>query len=151
MISNFVAVERGNPVFYCTLCVCRTRITSLLRKTWEVYKSDLTDLGEPSVENGSKHHTKPDRIITDMVNINSEYPDQEILERAAEAEKSQHPYHYEVNGVEYDDLIEYFQVEDFGVSPTIMIPNRLKQLSDHGYLRQVCRPGSSANAAYRLT
>jgi hypothetical protein len=94
---------------------------------------------------------KPYWITSDMVGINSEYPDQEILERAAEVEKHQRPYDYDVAGVEYDDLIEYFDVDDFGVSPTIMVPNRLKQLSEHGYLRQAYQGGSSANVAYRLT
>ena len=86
-----------------------------------------------------------------MLDLDSEYPDREILEKAAEAEKRQQPYEHEVSGVEYDDIVEYFDVDDFGVSPTIMVPNRLKRLSENGYLEQVYPNRSSANAAYRLT
>jgi hypothetical protein len=74
-----------------------------------------------------------------------------IIEKAAEVEKEQRPYDYEVSGVEYADLTEYFEVEDFGVHPTIRLPLLLKNLAEEGYLRQVYPSGSSANAAYRLS
>lgn len=86
-----------------------------------------------------------------MISLNSEYPDEEILDRAAEAEKGQRPYDSRVEGVEFDDLIEYFEVEDFGVSPTIMVPNRLRRLFEHGYLKQAYEGGDNTNVAYRLT
>lgn len=74
-----------------------------------------------------------------------------ILERAAEVEKDQRPYDYEVSGVEYEDLTEYFEVEDFGVNPVLRLPLLLKDLKDQGYFERVYPSGSSANAAYRLT
>ena len=86
-----------------------------------------------------------------MSGLKSEYHDKEILERAAEVEKSQRPYDYGVSGIEYEDLMEYFDFEDFGSPPIIMIPNRLKQLNNNGYLKQVFPNRAAANAAYRLT
>ena len=86
-----------------------------------------------------------------MSGLKSEYHDREILERAAEVEKRQRPYDYDVSGIEYDDLIEYFDFEDFDTPLIIMIPNRLNQLNKKGYLKQVYLNRSSANATYRLT
>jgi hypothetical protein len=86
-----------------------------------------------------------------MSELSTEYPDRKILEKAAEAEKSQRPYEYDVSGVEYDDIIEFFEFDDFGTSPMIMVPNRLKHLSRQEYLEQVFPNRSEANAAYRLT
>ena len=80
-----------------------------------------------------------------------EYHGREILERAAEVERKECPYEYETAGVEYNDLIKYFEFDDFGINIAIMLPNRLKQLSVDGYLRQVSAPGAASNANYRLT
>lgn len=89
--------------------------------------------------------------MINMAGLKKEYHDKEILERAAEVEKSQLPYDHDVSGIEYEDLMEYFDFEDFDSPPMVMIPNRLKQLNNNGYLDQVYPNGSSANATYRLT
>lgn len=81
----------------------------------------------------------------------AEYNDFEILELVASVEKRERPFKHSVSGVEYDDLVDDFEYEDFDMHPTIMIPNRLKYLSESGYLEQVYPGGSSANAAYRLS
>jgi hypothetical protein len=83
--------------------------------------------------------------------MKDEYHDREILERAAEVEAEQWPYEYNTAGVEYDDVTEYFEFDDFGINTDIMIPNRLKQLSVDGYLNQVSAPRAASNASYRLT
>ena len=80
-----------------------------------------------------------------------EYNDQEILERIAEVEAEERPFQYEVAGVEWDDIEEFFEYDDFGTRPVFMIPNRMNELKKNGYLKQVYPSGSSANASYRLT
>jgi len=86
-----------------------------------------------------------------MVDLSPGSIDRQLLERAARIETQQRPYENNVSGVEYDDLIEFFSVDDSGVHPTLRIPLKLSTLSDAGYLREVYPSGSSANAAYRLT
>jgi len=82
--------------------------------------------------------------------LKKEYHDKEILNRVAQVETEKRPFEFDVSGVEYGDLLEYFEYDDFGNPPMIMIPNRLKYLSDNGYLEQVYPNRSSANATYRL-
>lgn len=86
-----------------------------------------------------------------MSGLKTEYHDREILERVAEVEAEQRPFEYETAGVGYEAIIDDFSYEDFDNPPMIMLPNRLKQLNDNGYLTQVYPNRSSANAAYRLT
>lgn len=86
-----------------------------------------------------------------MTSLKSEYNDKEILEKAAEVEAEKRPFEYEVSGVEWTDIAGDFSYEDFGNPPTIMVPNRLNQLENNGYLNEVYPSGSSANTTYRLT
>lgn len=86
-----------------------------------------------------------------MSRLKPEYNDKEILEKVAEVEAEKHPYEYDVAGVEWVDIGEYFTLEDFGTPPTFILPNRLKQLAENDYLKQVYPGGASANATYRLT
>jgi len=82
--------------------------------------------------------------------LKPEYHDREILERVAEIERNSRPFEYSTSGVTYEDLMEFFEYDDFGNPPLIMLPNRLKYMSNNGYLNQVYSSGSSANATYRL-
>jgi len=86
-----------------------------------------------------------------MSGMKPEYHDREILERVAEVEAESRPFEYETAGVGYEAVIDDFSYKDFDNPPIIMLPNRLKQLSENGYLTQVYTNRSSANAAYRLT
>jgi hypothetical protein len=86
-----------------------------------------------------------------MSGLKPEYNDREILERAAEAEVENRPFNYSSEGVEYEHIIDHFEYEDFDNHPMIMIPNRLKQLSKEGYLKQVHKNRSNTNADYRLS
>ena len=86
-----------------------------------------------------------------MSGLKSEYNDRDILERIAEIEAEKQPFEYDVAGVEWTHVKDHFTYEDFGNPPTIMLPNRMKQLERNGYLKQVYPNRSSANATYRLT
>ena len=85
-----------------------------------------------------------------MCALKNEYHDRERVERVAEKEIEKRPFEYRTSGVVYEDLMEFFDYDDFGNPPQIMLPNRLKYLSENGYLNQVYSSGSSANATYRL-
>ena len=85
-----------------------------------------------------------------MCALKDEYNDRDILERVAEMERENRPFEYQTEGVVYEDLMEFFEYDDFGNPPLIMLPNRLKYLSENGYLNQVYSSGSSANATYRM-
>jgi len=86
-----------------------------------------------------------------MSGLNPEYHDREILEHVAEEEAERRPFEYTSAGIGYEALVDDFDYEDFDHHPMFMLPNRLKQLSENGYLEQVSQNRSSTNAAYRLT
>ena len=86
-----------------------------------------------------------------MSGLKQEYNDDEVLERVAEKEAEQRPYNYEVAGVEAEDIVGAFDLDDFDSHPMVMVPNRMHHLSEAGYLEKVYPNRSSANAAYRIT
>lgn len=69
-----------------------------------------------------------------MSDLKPEYHDREILEEVAAVEVAERPYEYEVAGVEWEDIEDAFAYEDFGTHPMSILPKRLKDLSEEGYL-----------------
>lgn len=86
-----------------------------------------------------------------MAELKSEYHDRRILENIAEVESEERPFSHKTAGVEYEDIIDNFVLEDYGKSPVLYVPRRMDELAKNDYLTKVYDGGSNTVNAYRLT